>query len=86
MKTRPTSRGARRDSTARVEGVDYADLGQHYGYALKRAQMASFEAFSRATAGDQITPPRCTGRTTRAPGACTSQQKGRRCCATSGAK
>ena len=60
MKTRPTSRGARRDSTARVEGVDYADLGQHYGYALKRAQMASFEAFSRATAGDQITPPRFT--------------------------
>ena len=30
------------------------------GYALKRAQIAAFEAFSRATAGVGITPPRFT--------------------------
>jgi len=53
-------RGPRPGSTARIDGVDYADLEQHFGYALKRAQIASFEAFSRATAGEQITPPRFT--------------------------
>ena len=58
-RTRPP-RGPRPGSLARVEGVEYADLEQHFGYALKRAQIASFEAFSRATAGEQITPPRFT--------------------------
>lgn len=56
----PTSRGPRPGSIAKVDGVDYADLGQHFGYALRRAQIASFEAFARATAGDRITPPRFT--------------------------
>ncbi|MBS0336785.1 MAG: MarR family transcriptional regulator [Proteobacteria bacterium] len=60
MKRASTSRGPRPGSIARVDGVNYADLGQHLGYALKRAQIASFEAFSRATAGEQITPPRFT--------------------------
>jgi DNA-binding MarR family transcriptional regulator len=60
MKKSPTSRGPRPGSIARVEGIDYADLDQHFGYALKRAQIASFEAFSRATAGEEITPPRYT--------------------------
>src|SRR3954471_14723137 len=60
MKKPTTSRGPRPGSIARVEGIDYADLGEHFGYALKRAQIASFEAFSRATEGEQITPPRFT--------------------------
>lgn len=60
MKKTPTSRGPRPGSTTRIEGIDYADLGEHFGYALKRAQIASFGAFSRATAGEQITPPRYT--------------------------
>jgi DNA-binding MarR family transcriptional regulator len=54
------SRGPRPGSIARVAGIDYADLDQHFGYALKRAQIASFESYSRATAGDGITPPRYT--------------------------
>ena len=45
---------------ARVEGIDYLDLGAHLGFALRRAQVASFEAFHRATAGYDITPPRFT--------------------------
>lgn len=60
MKKTSTSRGPRPGSIARIEGIDYADLDEHFGYALKRAQIASFEAFSRATAGDEITPPRFT--------------------------
>ena len=60
IKRTRTPRGPRPGSIARVEGVDYADLGQHLGYTLKRAQIASFEAFSHATAGDEITPPRFT--------------------------
>ncbi len=60
MKKPPTSRGPRPGSIARVSGIDYADLDEHFGYALKRAQIASFEAFSRATAGEEITPPRYT--------------------------
>ncbi len=60
MKKAPTSRGPRPGSIARVEGIHYADLNEHFGYALKRAQIASFEAFSRATAGEEITPPRYT--------------------------
>jgi DNA-binding MarR family transcriptional regulator len=50
----------RRKPIARVNGIDYLDLEQHLGYALRRAQVASFEAFSRATAGAGITPPRFT--------------------------
>jgi DNA-binding MarR family transcriptional regulator len=60
MKKPPTSRTARSGPLARVADVDYADLREHFGYALKRAQIASFEAFSRATRGAQITPPRFT--------------------------
>ena len=60
MKRAPTPRGPRPGSIVRSPDVDYADLDQHFGYALKRAQIASFEAFSRATAGEQITPPRFT--------------------------
>lgn len=60
MKKTPTPRGPRPGSLARIPGIDYADLDAHYGYALRRAQVASFEAFSRATAGENITPPRYT--------------------------
>lgn len=61
---RPGPRGPRPGSIARVAGIDYADLDEHFGYALKRAQIASFGAFSRATRGssnlEEITPPRYT--------------------------
>ncbi len=60
MRKKIISRGLRSRSIGRVAGIDYADLGQHFGYALKRAQVASFAAFSRATAGENITPPRFT--------------------------
>jgi DNA-binding MarR family transcriptional regulator len=60
MKKTNNSRGPRPGSIARVAGIDYADLDQHLGYALKRAQIGSFEVFSRATAGAGITPPRYT--------------------------
>lgn len=60
MKKSPSSRGPRQAGFARIAGIDYADLDNHFGYALKRAQVASFEAFSRATAGANITPPRFT--------------------------
>jgi DNA-binding MarR family transcriptional regulator len=43
-----------------VDGIDYVDLGGHLGYALRRAQVAAFDAFHRATAGLGITPPRFT--------------------------
>jgi DNA-binding MarR family transcriptional regulator len=54
------ARGPRPSSIARVEGIDYVDLDQHLGYALRRAQVAAFDAFHRATAGARITPPRYT--------------------------
>ena len=64
MKKPPTSRGPRPASLARIDGIDYADLGEHFGYALKRAQIASFGAFAKATRNssqfEQITPPRFT--------------------------
>ena len=60
MKKTSISRGPRPGSIARIEGIDYADLDEHFGYALKRAQIASFDAFSRATEGEHITPPRYT--------------------------
>jgi len=50
----------RRKSIERVAGIDYLDLDRHLGYALRRAQVAAFEAFHRATAGAGITPPRFT--------------------------
>jgi DNA-binding MarR family transcriptional regulator len=50
----------RRKRIARVRGIRYLDLEQHLGYALRRAQVAAFEAFHRATAGEGITPPRFT--------------------------
>ena len=55
-----TARGPRPSSIARVPGIDYAELDTMFGYALKRAQVAAFEAFSRATSGADITPPRFT--------------------------
>jgi DNA-binding MarR family transcriptional regulator len=55
-----TARGPRPSSIARVPGIDYAELDTMFGYALKRAQIAAFEAFSRATNGVGITPPRFT--------------------------
>lgn len=54
------ARGPRPSSIARVEGIDYVDLDQHLGYVLRRAQVAAFDAFHRATAGVGITPPRYT--------------------------
>src|SRR5262245_63541106 len=54
------ARGPRPSSIARVDGIDYVDLDKHLGYALRRAQVAAFDAFHRATAGAQITPPRYT--------------------------
>jgi DNA-binding MarR family transcriptional regulator len=54
------ARGPRPSSIARVEGIDYVDLEQHLGYALRRAQVAAFDAFHRATSGVGITPPRFT--------------------------
>jgi DNA-binding MarR family transcriptional regulator len=54
------ARGPRPSSIARVPGIDYAELDNMLGYALKRAQIAAFDAFSRATAGVGITPPRFT--------------------------
>ena len=43
-----------------MSGIDYAELDTMLGYALKRAQIAAFEAFARATNGVGITPPRFT--------------------------
>ena len=57
---KPSARGPRPSSIARVDGIDYLDLESHFGYALRRAQVAAFEAFHRATAGAGITPPRFT--------------------------
>jgi DNA-binding MarR family transcriptional regulator len=54
------ARGPRPSSIARVAGIDYVDLDQHLGYVLRRAQVAAFDAFHRATAGAGITPPRFT--------------------------
>lgn len=59
-KTLRSSRGPRPASTARVPGIDYGALPMHLGYALKRAQIAAFDAFAAAAAGYPITPPRYT--------------------------
>jgi DNA-binding MarR family transcriptional regulator len=60
MKKANNSRGPRPGSIARVAGIDYADLNEHFGYAIKRAQIAAFAAYSRAAAEEDITPPRYT--------------------------
>lgn len=60
MKRRTKARGPRASSIARVPGIDYAGLDGVLGYALRRAQLAGFEAFHGATAGLDITPPRYT--------------------------
>lgn len=60
MKRRTKSRGPRASSIARVPGIDYAGLDGVLGYALRRAQLAGFEAFHAATAGFDMTPPRYT--------------------------
>lgn len=44
-------------------GIDYGGLDDILGYLLRRAQLAGFEAFQRATAGHDITPPRYTALT-----------------------
>ena len=63
MKPRQKARGPRPGSIARVEGLSYGDLDEHFGYVLRRAQLAGFEAFERATAGIDITPARYTALT-----------------------
>ena len=55
-----TQRGPRPGSIARVPGIDYDCLDALLGYALRRAQVAAFDDFYRATAGQGITPPRFT--------------------------
>jgi len=63
MKPLVKARGPRPGSIARVEGLSYGDLDEHLGYVLRRAQLAGFEAFQRATAGIDITPARYTALT-----------------------
>ena len=63
MNARQKPRGPRPGSIARIPGIDYGGLDQILGYALRRAQLAGFEAFHRATAGHDITPPRYTALT-----------------------
>ena len=63
MKTLRKQRGPRPGSIARVPGIDYGGLDDLLGYLLRRAQLAGFEAFQRATAGVDITPPRYTALT-----------------------
>lgn len=54
------SRGPRPASAARIRAIDYDVLDTLLGYALRRAQIAAFDGFYRATAGHGITPPRFT--------------------------
>ena len=63
MNTRAKPRGPRPSSIARAPGIDYGGLDRILGYQLRRAQLAGFEAFHRATAGVDITPPRYTALT-----------------------
>jgi DNA-binding MarR family transcriptional regulator len=63
MKAHRKQRGPRPGSIARVPGIDYGGLDDLLGYLLRRAQLAGFEAFQRATAGVDITPPRYTALT-----------------------
>ena len=54
------ARGPRPGSIERVPGLSYGDLDAHLGYVLRRAQLAGFEAFHRATGRSDITPARYT--------------------------
>lgn len=45
---------------ARVPGLDYDVLDELLGYSLRRAQVAMFVAFDKATRGMGVTPPRFT--------------------------
>ena len=60
MKPSRKSRGPRPGSIVRVEGLSYGDLDEHLGYVLRRAQLAGFDAFHRATESIDITPARYT--------------------------
>ena len=60
MKPSLKPRGPRPRIIARVAGLSYGDLDAHLGYVLRRAQLAGFEAFHRATASVDITPARYT--------------------------
>lgn len=60
MKRSPKARGPRPGSIVRVAGLSYGDLDEHFGYVLRRAQLAGFEAFHRATERLDITPARYT--------------------------
>jgi len=60
MRTAGSRRGPRASSFALVPGIDYGGLERYFGYALRRAQLAGFDAFHRATQGAPITPPRFT--------------------------
>jgi len=63
MKPTGKARGPRPGSILRVEGLSYGDLDEHLGYLLRRAQLAGFEAFHRATEGLDISPARYTALT-----------------------
>ena len=63
MKQPLRARGPRPGSIARVAGLSYGDLDEHFGYVLRRAQLAGFEAFHRATERLDITPARYTALT-----------------------
>lgn len=60
MKRPLKARGPRPGSIVRVAGLSYGDLDEHFGYVLRRAQLAGFEAFHRATERLDITPARYT--------------------------
>jgi len=63
MKHPAKARGPRPGSIARVAGLSYGDLDEHFGYVLRRAQLAGFDAFHRATQRLDITPARYTALT-----------------------
>ena len=63
MNTTRKARGPRPGSIVRVAGLNYGDLDRHLGYVLRRAQLAGFEAFHRATERIDITPARYTALT-----------------------
>ncbi|HTP61088.1 MAG TPA: MarR family transcriptional regulator [Burkholderiales bacterium] len=60
MKTNRKARGPRPGSIVRVAGLSYGDLDEHLGYVLRRAQLAGFDAFHRATTGIDVSPARYT--------------------------
>lgn len=60
MKSPRKARGPRPGSIERVPGLSYGELDAHLGYLLRRAQLAGFEAFHRATERIDISPARYT--------------------------